>query len=148
MTSKPRPPPLLEDALSTYKAEFRKPELADWELGELLALFPKELIGGATKTWTDPWPLGDRAGVYFVFGREMNLLYVGKASMNSCLGARLSSWFCGSCESNCKVQGTWTERPYFVQCLAMPPGLTFEAPALEEWLIGRLNPPDNTAGRQ
>lgn len=148
MSTTPCLPPLVEQALEAYKTTFRRPGLAEWDRGELLALFPDLLIGNATKTWRDSWPFGDRAGVYFVFGREMKLLYIGKASMNSCMGARLSSWFWGDCDSECKVQGKWSEGPFFVQTLAMPAGLEFEAPALEEYLIREINPPDNTAGRK
>lgn len=148
MSTTPCLPPLLEQALEAYKTTFRRPELPEWDRGELLALFPDLLIGNATKTWRDSWPFGDRAGVYFVFGREMKLLYIGKASMNNCMGARLSHWFWGDCHSECKVHGKWSEDPFFVQSLAMPAGLEFEAPALEEFLIREINPPDNTAGRK
>ena len=37
-----------------------------------------------------PWPNADRPGVYFIFGQNMELLYVGKASW---LGRRLGDYF-------------------------------------------------------
>lgn len=140
-------PDIIEAALQRYKASFRKDGLPDWERGELLALFPDEFQGQATRTWHDSWPFGNRAGVYFVFGERMQLLYIGKASMNSCMGARLSNWFWGPSEGTCNVSGTWSVTPRFVQTLAMPLAMPFEAPALEEFLIGVFNPPDNVAGR-
>ena len=148
MNQPPRLEPPIEEALQQFRDEYRRPTLPDWERGALLALFSENPPRRAAKTWADPWPFGDRTGVYFVFNRDMKLLYIGKASMYSCMGARLSSWFYGPSSGTCSVQGKWSDEPFFVQTLAMPPGMAFEAPALEEFLISRLSPPDNTAGRK
>lgn len=148
MSAPPCLEPPIEEALQQYRNQFRRLNLPEWERGELLALFPDKSLGKATKTWKDPWPFGDRAGVYFVFDRDMKLLYIGKASMNSCMGARLSSWFYGPVTGTCSVQGQWSNEPFFVQTLAMPENMRFEAPALEEYLIDCLHPPENTAGRK
>jgi hypothetical protein len=41
----------------------------------------------------------------------------------------------------------WSQPPRFFYAVAVPEQMPFEAPALEEFLIGRLQPPDNSVGR-
>ena len=86
-------------------------------------------------------PLADRAGVYLIFGARMQLLYVGKSPT---LGTRLSSYFRWSAGKGtpCRVVHTaWKTRPMFVATIAVTE--SFEAAALEEYLIGRLHPEEN-----
>lgn len=133
----------IKASVATYTADFRRSDLQEFEWGKTLALFHEEFQDGAELTWNDPWPLKDRKGVYFIFGRTMNLLYIGKASTGSSLGKRLSHWFHGEARI---AHPSWSEKPYFVRTLAMPDGEPFTAPALEEYLIEKLSPPDNFTG--
>jgi excinuclease UvrABC nuclease subunit len=114
-----------------------------------MALFPElELAPEVSLKFENPWPLCMSQGVYFIFGSGVRLLYVGKASMGSCIGARLSSHFLGTGPKGCRVVNPyWSEEPRFVASLAVPEGMAYEAPALEEYLIAQLSPPDNTYGR-
>ena len=73
----------------------------------------------------------------------MQLLYVGKASL---LGRRLSTYFqyTEGRGSGCKVvhEDSWKTPPSFVATFALME--SFEAAALEEYLIVRLNPQENS----
>jgi hypothetical protein len=138
------------EALNHYKSHFRRDGLVPLEFSGLQALFPElESAPEVTSKWPEAWPFGNRQGVYFVFGSQARLLYIGKASMRHPVGARLSSWFQYAKPSGgCKVvHNGWSEPPRFIAVIAVPEGMAFEAPALEEFLIERLSPPDNVKGR-
>ena len=115
------------------------------DVAQALDLFPSQPVpAGFTpqKTWKDPWPFNDRAGVYLIYSAEFDLLYVGTAQY---LGARLSGHF-GS-GKDCVPRGKWSKPPRFVISIAVPEDVPFEAPALEGFLIGELGPPDNFKGK-
>jgi hypothetical protein len=140
------------EALSEYTSRFRRQELQALEpISGLYALFPDvEMAPEVTWRWSEstPWPHGDRAGVYFVFGTGVRLLYIGKASMGAKIGNRLSHWFQYERPGrSCRVvHAGWREQPRFVAALPVSDDMTWEAPALEEFLIQRLSPPDNSNG--
>ena len=141
----------LKDVIDTYKRKYRRSDLPDLRLSGMYALFPdEEQIADSVFAWNAQWPFSDEAGVYFIFGASGRLLYIGKASMNHCLGNRLSFHF-GSdrLKRKCIVvyEGQWTERPMHVATLAVPSDMKFEAAALEEYLIATLDPCDNLMGR-
>jgi len=76
----------------------------------------------------------------------MQLSYIGKTFD---FGWRLSQhfkWSEGRGKGVCQPQGTWKIRPMFLATL--PVIESFEAPGLEEFLISKLNPPDNRNGTQ
>ena len=138
------------EAINYYKTHFRRESLPPLEFSGLQALFPElELVAEVTSRWPEAWPFGWRRGVYFIFGTQIRLLYIGKASMGHPVGARLSSYFqyARPAKSCTVVHAGWSEQPRFVAALAVPEGMSFEAPALEEFLIERLSPPDNVNGR-
>src|ERR1041385_4534975 len=140
------------DAVNYYREHFRRQDLPPLEeISGLLALFPNvEIAPEVTSRWPEPWPCVSRQGVYFIFGSRVRLLYIGKASMSAAIGSRLSHWFLYSRpDGGCKVvdPSRWSEEPRFVAALPVPEGMAFEAPALEEFLIDRLSPPDNVNGR-
>jgi excinuclease UvrABC nuclease subunit len=88
--------------------------------------------------------------VYIVLDASLFVLYVGKASMGSCIGKRLGSYFVndgGRCRIVHHHEAAWTEEPRFVVTVAVPSKMAFEAAALEEYLIGALDPPCNRVGR-
>ena len=137
------------NALDYYKGHFRRENLPPFELSGLQALFPTlESAPEVTSKWPEAWPFGWRQGVYFIFGSQVRLLYIGKASMRHQIGARLSTYFrYAQPDRSCKVvHAGWSEQPRFIATLAVPAGMAFEAPALEEFLIERLSPPDNMNG--
>jgi hypothetical protein len=138
-------------ALEEYQAKYRRPGLPELELSGLYALFPEQgpPAAGLAWRWPDPWPNGWRKGVYLLFNGSGRLLYVGKASMNNFIGSRLSSHFHTDHSTKaCKVAAPgWSEQPVYLATLAVPEEMSFEAPALEEYLIERLAPSDNVRGR-
>ncbi len=129
-----------------YHLKYRRPGLPPLELSGMYVLFPEEGLADFVESrWNDPYPNAGRSGVYLIFGKTGMLLYVGKASMGATLGGRLGTHFAGKKE--CRLLSTdWTERPTFVATIAVPQGMSFEAPALEEYLIKRLHPCDNRIG--
>jgi len=129
--------------LDEYQEKYRRPGLPALELRGMYALFPEEGLADFVEArWNDQYPNADREGVYLIFGRTGMLLYVGKASMGASMGGRLGTYFAG--KNECRLLSTdWTERPTYVATIAVPEGMSFEAPALEEYLIRRLSPCDN-----
>ena len=132
--------------LDEYQEKYRRPGLPALELSGVYALFPEEGLADFVESrWNDPYPNADRKGVYLIFGNTGLLLYIGRASMGTTIGGRLGTYFAGKTE--CRLLSTdWTERPTYLATIAVPPGLSFEAPALEEYLIRSLNPCDNNLG--
>ena len=102
------------EALNHYKSHFRRDGLVPLEFSGLQARFPElESAPEVTSKWPEAWPFGNRQGVYFVFGSQARLLYIGKASMRHPVGARLSSWFQYAKPSGgCKVVHNGWSEPY------------------------------------
>jgi len=138
--------------LDRYSRSYRHPKLPALQLSDVYALFPANyarLPKGVTAGWPDKWPNADSPGVYLILDRQLNISYIGKASMGSTLGARLSSYFAYAKDGSerCRiVHDSWDIQPEFVATIAMPSRMAFEAAALEEYLIDRLQPPENAKG--
>jgi hypothetical protein len=138
-----RIPESILDAVSTFHREWRHTRLAPLKYSEVYSLFPQESLDSPTNAnWPDPWPLASSPGVYLIFGAKMQLLYVGKSGL---LGRRLGDYFKWSAglASACRVVHTgWKTRPMFIATIAVAE--SFEAPALEEFLITRVHPEENS----
>lgn len=112
-------------------------------LGDRYCLFPDKR--DPRPSWPDRWPNADKRGVYLMLGDDDAVLYVGKASADSYLGARLAAYFRYGEDRRCKfIYEDWC--PRYVVTIAVPDDSSFEAPALEEFLIRELRPPRNTLG--
>ena len=84
--------------------------------------------------------------VYFVFAKDGQLLYVGKAWH---VGSRLGAYFDFDENKRCRLIGRkWSREPAYVATIAPPEGMSFEAAGLEEYFIEVLNPrpTDNIRG--
>jgi hypothetical protein len=133
-------------AIEEYSSKYRGFGLPDLEMSDLYDLFPAGDHSNSNKAWPAKWPMAEKPGVYFFFDDDLQLLYVGKASMNNTLGARLSS-YCGyAADRSCQLKHSWSRKPRFVTVIGLNDDLRFEAPALEEFLIMRLKPVENTVG--
>ena len=143
--------------MDEYLNEYRlNPNLEALEISGIYDLFPDQSSSDKdiqkAAAWPDRWSNSERPGIYAIFDASLELLYVGKASMGSYLGARLSSYFQGSPKEPCKVLHTWvnhegeTVTPRYVITVAVPKETPWEAPALEEYLIDQLKPPSNRMG--
>ena len=138
----------LKAEINTYEKEFRRPGLGSFEYRGLYDLFPpkNKLIEGVESKWPDPFPFLDKAGVYAFLADDFEVLYIGKASMNHAIGYRLSSYCNYGKERECKLKHPWKGSPRFIFTVAVPDKTKFEAPALEEYLIGNIPTDNNKAG--
>ena len=117
----------------------------------IYCLFPKEVDDSS---YTAYWPSsynsinGDKPGIYIILGKQMNVLYIGKASLNNRINKRLASYFkYEKVGKGCHVNhSNWTEKPYYI--VGFPVEFPYEASSLEEYLLSKSLPPDNKIGLQ
>jgi excinuclease UvrABC nuclease subunit len=83
--------------------------------------------------------------VYAIFSADETLLYVGKSGF---IGDRLADHFRKDANGACISPPLyrWSKDPIYVITIAAPEGKKFVASRLEEYLIERLQPCDNTRG--
>jgi hypothetical protein len=137
------------DALSQYISSYRRSDLPALTVGEPLDLYPSRPAPtrfSPKLTWKDPWPFDKNPGVYLLYGEDFELLYIGKTSMRRCLGERLYDHFGGD-GGACAPREEWLKSVRFVINVAVPKELSFEAPAIEEFLIRKLQPKINGTGK-
>ena len=89
------------------------------------------------------WPSADKPGVYCLFNESQELLKVGKASCNRQLGHRLRDYV----DTRGNPKDEYFKDVRYVATIGVPIERAFEAPAIEEFLIARLDPPLNSIGR-
>ena len=121
-------------------AEFQKKYL-----NPALSICGHDQIHDLKKGASKYYPFTHEQGVYAILAGK-SVLYIGKASsMKSNIGKRAGSYFYkdGSPKSN----HTWTKPPTHLAAWKAPEGAPFIATALEQFLIQKLGPPDNTRGR-
>jgi len=123
----------LEQMVECYCLAYRNPKLDLLKVSDVYKL---------ENDWKEPWPNAESVGVYAIFGKT-GLLYIGKASLNSSIGIRLSSYFKGNGVPN--KNHNWTDNPTYIVTIATK--FSWEAPALEEFLILQANPIDNSIGK-
>lgn len=137
--------------IKSYSKNFRKNSLPKLQIGDLYDLSPEKgrVNKHAKLNWEDDeWPNGDKAGVYIFFDNNLDIIYIGKASMNNTLSARLYSYFRYNKKTeSCKIKHNgWRNKPRYVLTIAVPDEMSFEAPAIEEYPIQEMQPKDNTIG--
>jgi len=133
-------------ALEEYQTKYRRSDVPSLRPSGVYSLFPEETGRPTDLCWPAKYPHCEKKGVYFIFGKTGRLLYIGKASLTS-LGDRVGSYFrYADDKKTCKIKGTWKDSPAFLATVAVPDDMPFEAAALEEFLIGRLKPSENTVG--
>lgn len=134
-----------------YVKKYRKGSLPPLQISDLYALYPAK-TGGAGSGWPGKYPYADSPGVYLMFDEDEKLLYIGKASMSNRLGGRISSYFKYDDDGKtCRpVHTQWSNPPHYIVAIAVPDESPFEAPAIEEFLIGEFKDqlPDNKLGKQ
>ena len=137
-------------ALDAYHNTYRHPELSRLQLSKPYALFPDapsrfELSG----QWPDDyWPNVNSPGVYLIFDATLDLLYIGKTSLD--FGSRLAEYFQYEKSSRrCKIvePEQWKAGPP-AYVSTVPVQAPFEAASLEEYLIQELCPSDNSVGKR
>lgn len=118
-------------ALDDYVTNHRHPARRPFLMHDPCTMSSEGIKG----SWegTDPsW----KAGCYAIFSQEGSLLYIGKASNSKSVGDRLVRFRYKA--------SAWAEKPAYVRIIEVVE--SFEAPSLEEFLIGRLQPRNNKHG--
>ena len=88
------------------------------------------------------WPSNESPGVYIFMDSEKNITYIGKASFSNCIGGRLNSRF----YTNWVPKKPESQGCVFITTIALPDKLAFEASAIEEYLLKKLNTRSNRVG--
>jgi len=92
------------------------------------------------ETKDEYWPHATLPGVYVIYDYKHRLLYIGKASLSSTLGIRIAKHH--------KDRTQWSKYGrLFVRTIPLPRTRAFEAPALEEFLLSRLDTISNSHGQ-
>lgn len=146
----------LDDVMSMvddYEAVNQNPSsnLSKFERSELYALFPEKDLENnqhAKLRWPDTYPCADESGVYFICDKDLNVLYIGRAST---LGQRLSRYFNydGTEAKGCKIVDSidsWVREPCFIKAIAISEN--YRTYSLEAYLIEKVNPIANIAGKK
>lgn len=126
---------LLDEALAEYNSRYN----TSFNHSDLWLLFPtsKEQYG-----FHGQWPHGDYPGVYVIFDKDMNIIYVGMASS---LGRRLYDHFRGGQE--CVFTENWNISPNALVTIPVDKNASWERLSLEEFLIQKFNPSENVRGK-
>ena len=142
----------LRAILDEYQSKYRRDDVPKLEPSGIYALFPEEgsLSAEVAHKWPDDYPQYWCRGVYVVYGANGECLYIGKASHNV-IGRRLDTYFAydrqDETRKGCRVLDAGWE-PRFIVTVAVPHDMPFEASALEEFLIHRLEPATNQVGKR
>ena len=142
----------IQALLSEYSRLYRRKELQELRVSALydLCTTKKDIVGDPQLSWAkdDYWPDCDRYGIYAIFDDSLSLLYIGKASMNNPISNRLGRWFGRNIDGTCRIKDlNWSRPPRYVATAAVDDDMRFEAAAIEEYLIMKLVPIDNTRGK-
>ncbi len=124
----------LSSAVDELNTRFPRPEMDHLKISDLCD------VKDASASWPNP----ANPGVYAMLNEHRELIYLGKASCNTSLGMRLGAHFYKTgAPKNAKFEGI-----RYVVTIPVPDDRAFEAPAVEEFLIGRLNPSLCLVGRK
>ena len=150
-------PKTIDDAtafVAEFCAKYRRPEFGVLTPSDLYDLHPEvepRPKVSPLSQWPHSWPGSGPPGVYILLNERQEVIYVGKASMGNVLGKRLGAYFQYEPGTpRCRAVHRWDSvggEPRFVVTVPVRGDMSFEAAALEEFLIGRLDPPGNTLGR-
>jgi hypothetical protein len=143
----------IRDLLGQYHKRYRNPELNPLKISNVYYLHPEidKVPRETEEQWPNRWPYSDKPGVYLIFGLHMRLLYVGKTSMNNTIGSRLGDYFQYTKDGTKRCQkkhSGWVEEPMYVAIIPVDDEAAFEAAAIEEYLIKKLQPINNEKGKK
>jgi hypothetical protein len=101
-----------------------------------------------SNSFSSTYPNNGLPGVYLLFDHGMNVLRIGKASLGRTLGGRFNDYFRWG--DKAKGQGIAKDPFYasvrFIVTVGLPIDRAFEAPAIEEFMLQRLDAPLNKHG--
>lgn len=140
------------ELINEYSEKYRNPNLETFLISKRYALFPTdEETRESELYWPKEYPNASRQGIYLICSANLDLLYVGKVSMNNTFGSRFSAYFAYEPDGKtCKLKhgNNWSQKPHYLVTVSVPTDSSFEAPALEEFLIKSFGKelPDNEIG--
>ena len=132
-------PAALQNALDEFNLNFPRPGIKP-----LAFSAPYDL----RNDWPKTYPHARHQGVYCFVDGIGTLLYIGKTSCNTDFGYRLAAHFEYGPARQAQAKLSHHASVQHILFIPLPPGHGFEAPAIEEWLITRINPPLNKTGTQ
>ena len=88
------------------------------------------------------WPSNESPGVYIFLDLNKNITYIGKASFDNCIGGRLNSRF----DTKWNPKKPESEGCKYITTIALTKDVSFEAPAIEEFLLKFLTTRSNKIG--
>ncbi len=125
----------LRAALDQFNKKYPRPNMPELKVSDLYDL---------DKDWAKSYPNATLPGIYVFFDKNKNLLYIGKVSRKNVLGQRLSTYFGHDDKNGWKLHEPheWESYGYprYIVTIPLPADRSFEAPAIEEYLIAKLNP--------
>jgi hypothetical protein len=143
----------LKETIENFENNYRGSGLEKFSISGTYNLYPEKdnLQVAALHNWPQEWPNHKSPGVYAFFCEKGNLIYIGKASMNNKIGKRLNAWFISKNSIDCAFRSSVSEskqniNPRFVVTVAVPTSSSWEAAALEEFIIKELRPKFNVVG--
>lgn len=114
----------LKECVKIYCEKYRNPQLPPFIVCNVHTM----------KSWWGT-PEAAKPGCYVFYSETGEVLYIGKASLSMDVGARL--W----AHDHSSPRASWRDLATFVQFVTVSE--PFEAPSLEEFLIGKLHPSGN-----
>ena len=125
----------LKAVIDDFNKNYPRPSLPELKISDIYDL---------DTDWTNSYPNASLPGIYVFFDRDGELLYIGKVSRKNVLGKRLSAYFGHDDEGGWKLHKPHEWEPYgfpkYICTIPLPADHSFEAPAIEEYLIAKLNP--------
>ena len=88
------------------------------------------------------WPSNESPGVYVFLDSDKNINYIGKASFTNCIGGRLNTRF----DTKWNPKKREAEGCRYITTIPLPKEVSFEASAIEEYLLRCLKTKYNTVG--
>lgn len=126
-----------------YHKRYRNRSLEKFKDGGVYDLFPtstEPTIECKFNWLKDEYPYKNVAGVYSFLSEDLKVLYIGETDN---FYGRMVNYLRGSIQSGCKFKDRWVGSPRYVHFYIAPNESKFETPALEAYLIIKIETPNN-----
>lgn len=126
--------------VNTYSLMYRALDLEKFEVGERYYLFPTE-EDKFDFSWPKKWQFCGNSGIYLFIDQNDEVIYIGETTH---YGNRFGSYFGNGIKKECSLKHNWNNQPFCVLPIKVPEESSFERLALEEYLIKKCRPIENT----
>lgn len=134
--------------LKEYHDKYRNPNLTSFKLSPIYHLFPNKTLNETKEyehKWPNPYPHEEKSCVYLILDDEYKIIYIGQSEK---VQYRFSSYFTyDKDKKNCKIKGNWKGDPHYIYLIPIENETKFERFSLEQYLIDKVKPIDNTKGK-